>query len=431
MRGRALAIPLALTLSAAAVTAEPVYDHLRIVAPAAPGGGWDQTARAMQQALQTAGIVTSSSVENIAGAAGTIGLARVIGAERGAANVVMVSGLIMLGAVVTHRSAVTLSDVTPIARLTGEYEAVVVPTRSPYRTLSELINAFRARPESISWGGGSAGGTDQILAGLIADAVGVTPRRVNYIAFAGGGESMAAILGGQLTAGISGLGEYAAQIDAGTLRVLAVSSPERIPGVDAPTLREQGVDVVLENWRSLMAPPDMSAADRARLEGAIEAMVRTPAWREQLARYRWSDRYLSGAAFERFLDDEEARVASILEKLGTAADSTAPSRIGAYPIVVFGGLLLTVVVFAFTSLRSRENAASTMDPRAIALATLAIALSVILIDIAGFIVSSMVLFWLTARAFDRRHPVRDAIAAVLLSVGAYVLFARVLQIQLP
>jgi putative tricarboxylic transport membrane protein len=404
---------------------------LRIIAPAAPGGGWDQTARAMQQALHTSGIVTSSSVENIAGAAGTIGLARVIGAERGAPNVVMVSGLIMLGAVVTHRSAVTLSDVTPIARLTGEYEAIVVPARSPYRTLSELIDAFRARPESISWGGGSAGGTDQILAGLIADAVGVTPRRVNYIAFAGGGESMAAILGGQLTAGISGLGEYASQIEAGTLRVLAVSSPERIPGVGAPTLREQGVDVVLENWRSLMAPPDLSAADRARLDGAVEAMVRTPAWREMLERYRWSDRYLSGAAFERFLADEEARVVSTLEKLGTAADPTAPSRLGAYPLVVFGGLLLTVVAFVFTSLRSRATVASSIDARAIALIALAIALSVLLINAAGFIIASIALFWLTARAFDRRHPVRDAIAAVVLSVGAYVLFAGVLQIQLP
>ena len=307
MRRRGLILLLALWM-ATGVSAQPIYDHLRIIAPAAPGGGWDQTARAMQQALQTEGIVKSSSVENIAGAAGTIGLARLISAERGSGNVAMISGLIMLGAVVTHRSPVTLSDVTPIARLTGEYEAVVVPAQSPYRTLGALIDAFRARPESISWGGGSAGGTDQILAGLIADAVGVSPRRVNYIAFSGGGESMSAILGGQVTAGISGLGEYASQLAAGTLRILAISSAERLPGVDAPTLREAGVDVVLENWRSLVGPPDMSAADRARLERAVEAMVASPAWREMLQRYRWNDRYLAGEAFERFLGDEEARV---------------------------------------------------------------------------------------------------------------------------
>src|SRR5687768_2841606 len=306
----------------------------------------DQTARAMQQAIQTEGIVKSSSVENIAGAAGTIGLARLISAERGSGNVAMISGLIMLGAVVTHRSPVTLSDVTPIARLTGEYEAVVVPAQSPYRTLGALIDAFRARPESISWGGGSAGGTDQILAGLIADAVGVSPRRVNYIAFSGGGESMSAILGGQVTAGISGLGEYASQLAAGTLRILAISSAERVPGVDAPTLREQGVDVVLENWRSLVGPPDISAADRVRLERAVEAMVASPAWREMLQRYRWNDRYLAGEAFERFLADEEARVVSILDKLGTSTVSA--SGMGRYPMVVFGGLLLTVITFMFT-----------------------------------------------------------------------------------
>src|SRR5688500_7646343 len=222
MRRGPLGLLLAM-LASSGVAAQPIYDHLRIIAPAAPGGGWDQTARAMQQALQTEGIVKTSSVENIAGAAGTIGLARLISAERGSGNVAMISGLIMLGAVVTHRSPVTLSDVTPIARLTGEYEAVVVPAQSPYRTLGALIDAFRARPESISWGGGSAGGTDQILAGLVADALGVPPRRVNYIAFSGGGESLSAILGGQVTVGVNGLAEVASQIAAGAVRVLALS----------------------------------------------------------------------------------------------------------------------------------------------------------------------------------------------------------------
>src|SRR5688500_19564094 len=160
MRRRSLILLLAAWMTTG-VSAQPVYDHLRIIAPAAPGGGWDQTARAMQQALQNEGIVTSSSVENIGGAAGTIGLARLISAERGSGNVAMISGLIMLGAVVTHRSPVTLADVTPIARLTGEYEAVVVPAQSPYRTLGALIDAFRARPEAISRGGGCGGGTEQ------------------------------------------------------------------------------------------------------------------------------------------------------------------------------------------------------------------------------------------------------------------------------
>jgi hypothetical protein len=266
----------------------------------------------------------------------------------------------------------------------------------------------------------------------------VSPRRVNYIAFAGGGESMSAILGGQVTAGISGLGEYAAQLAAGTLRILAISSTERVPGVEARTLREQGVDVVLENWRSLVGPPGMSGADRARLERAVEAMVASTAWREMLERYRWSDRHLAGAAFERFLADEEARVASILEKLGTGAVSSSTSTVGWYPIFVLGGLLVTVVAFMITAVRGRPERAvegRALDGEskgpAIAIVAVAMALSVILMEAAGFILSSIILFWLTARAFDARHPVRDAIAAVVLSVGAYLLFARVLQIQLP
>ena len=180
----------------------------------------------------------------------------------------------------------TLDDVTPIARLTGEYEVLTVPAASPFRTLDDLIQALRQRPESISWGGGSAGGSDQILAGLIADAVGVAPRRVNYIAFSGGGEALAAVLGGQVSVGINGLAEFAAQIEAGTVRPLAISSAERLPGLDIPTLREQGVDIEFENWRSVVAPPGIDAADRRRLEAAVEAMVRSAEWKEALARYQ-------------------------------------------------------------------------------------------------------------------------------------------------
>ena len=446
VRGAA-SLAMAVCAMAAGVSADPVYPHLRIVAPAAPGGGWDQTARAMQQVLQAEGIVSSASVENIAGAAGTIGLARFISAERGKADVTMLSGLIMLGAVVTHRSPVTLREVTPIARLTGEYEVIVVPAQSPYRSLDTLLDAFRARPESIAWGGGSAGGTDQILAGLIADAVGVSPRRVNYIAFSGGGESMAAILGGQVAAGINGLAEFAPHIAANTVRVLAISSAERLPGVAAPTLRELGVDVVLENWRSLVGPPGMSDADRARLERAVEIMVQSAAWQETLRRYRWNDRYLAGEPFARFVADEEARVEAILEKLGTGGLATAGSGgVGRYPLFVIAGFALTFAAFMISLVgplargHRGPNAVATATgddqvmptpTRAVAYLSLGIVLNLALLERAGFVIASVPLFWLTARAFDARHPLRDAIFAVLLSIGAYLLFSRLLQIALP
>lgn len=429
-----LCVALIVGTVASPVAAQPAYQHLRIIAPAAPGGGWDQTARVMQQVLQRAGIVHTSSVENIPGAAGTIGLARFIGAERGNNDVVMVSGLIMLGAIVTHASPVTLHEVTPIARLTGEYEAIVVPAASPFRSLDDLIRAFREKPESISWGGGSAGGSDQMLAGLVAEAVGVSPRRVNYIAFSGGGESMSAILGGQVSAGINGLAEFAPQIDAGTVRVLGISSAERLPGVAAPTLREQGVDVEFENWRSLVAPPGLSPADRERLEKAVDAMVRSAEWREALQRYRWIDRYLTGGEFARFAQAEDRRVRAVLTKLGLGPDQTTPSTSRAYPLLVLVGLLFFACAAVLESVRARAASPKNSDAgrwRPAALIAAGMALDLALMERAGFVLASTALFWLTARAFDRQHPARDTLFALAVSTGAYLLFVRVLNVTLP
>ena len=249
----------------------------------------------MQQALQREGIARLAPVENIPGAAGTIGLARFIGAERARGDVLMVSGLIMLGGIVTHQSPVTLGDVVPIARLTGEYEVIAVPAASPLRSLQDLITAFKAQPGSISWGGGSAGGSDQILAGLVADAVGVDPKRVNYIAFSGGGESMSAILGGTVSVGINGFAEFAPQLEAGTLRALAISSAERLPGVDIPTLREQGVERRVRElalagratWHHPCRPRaprgrragDGPVADMARVAGPLPLARSVSRWR--------------------------------------------------------------------------------------------------------------------------------------------------------
>ena len=413
----------------------PPYNQLRIVAPAAPGGGWDQTARVMQQVLQRAGIARSAPVENIPGAAGTIGLARFIGAERGSGDAVLVSGLIMLGGIVTNRSPVTLGDATPLARLTGEYEVIVVPAASPYRSLQELLAAFKERPEAISWGGGSAGGSDQILAGLIAEAVGVSPGRVNYIAFSGGGESLSAIVGGQVTAGINGLAELAAQIEAGSVRALAISSGERLPGLAVPTLREQGVDVEFENWRSLLAPPGISRADRARLESAIEAMVKSAPWREALERYRWIDRYLAGDAFARYVEAEETRVRDILRQFGSGDDEARTlSSAGPYPFFVLAGLLIFTCL-AVLSVRSdptsTANGNEVVRLAPIGWLAAGIIAYLLLAERGGFVIASIALFWCTARAFDSRRPLRDAAFSVVISVGAYLVFARVLQVSLP
>lgn len=432
---RRVALALVIGVGAVPAAAEPQYESLRIIAPAAPGGGWDQTGRAMQQVLQRTGIARIAPVENIPGAAGTIGLARFISAERGNPDAVMLSGLIMLAAIITHRAPVTLHDTTPIARLIGEYEVIVVPTASPFRSLQDLVDAFRKRPESISWGGGSAGGTDQILAGLVADAVGIAPTRVNYIAFSGGGEMLSALLGHQVSLGVNGFAEMQPQVAAGALRVLGISSPERLPGIDAPTLREQGVDVELVNWRSLVAPPGISAVARRRLVTAMEAMVRSPEWQRLLERYHWQDRFLTGRDFERFVAAEEERVNSILKKLGTG-DRPATTRAAAtgYPILILVGLCITgIAAFAELVRSSQRPVAVALSGRwrPVALVAAGMILDVALLEIAGFVLASTVLFWFVARAFDDRRPLRDAVFALSTSVASYLLFVRVLRLSLP
>jgi putative tricarboxylic transport membrane protein len=288
---------------------------LRIMAPAAPGGGWDQTSRTMQSVL-TGGIVDSGvEVFNVPGAGGTVGLAQLAN-ERGNGHLVMTMGMVMVGAIETNKSAVKLDQTTPIARLTSEYEAVVVPASSKYKTLQDLVADLEADPGKVAIAGGSAGGTDHILAGMIAKAVGADPRKVNYVAYAGGGEALAAILGGKVAAGISSASEFAEQVKAGKLRALAVSSPARLPSLDAPTLTESGVDVELANWRGMVAPPGISDADREGLIRVITEMHGSAGWKDALAKNGWDDTFMAGDEFATFLTEEQRRIQAVVAELG-------------------------------------------------------------------------------------------------------------------
>ncbi|GLQ53060.1 Bug family tripartite tricarboxylate transporter substrate binding protein [Devosia nitrariae] len=287
-----------------------------IMAPAAPGGGWDQTARTMQQVMQDEGIAANVQVTNVPGAGGTIGLAQFANQAQGDPSQLIVGGYVMVGAILTNQSPVTLDNVTPIARLTGESEALVVPANSPIQTLDDLVAQLKENPGSVSWAGGSAGGTDHILAGLVATAVDVDPTQINYIAYSGGGEALAAILGGQVTVGVSGYGEFASQIEAGELRLLALSGESRLEGVDAPTLSEAGVDVVLENWRMVAAAPGITPEQEAEINADIAAMVESDAWQEALASRGWVNTYLAGEDFKAQLAKDITATEGILRQIG-------------------------------------------------------------------------------------------------------------------
>jgi putative tricarboxylic transport membrane protein len=305
-----------LAVCAIAPPAAAQVQGLEIVVPAAPGGGWDQTGRAMQNALQEEDLASGIQVVNIPGAGGTIGLAQFVSSKQGQGNALMTGGLVMLGAILTNQSPVTLEEVTPIARLTGEYEAIVVPASSEIQTLDDLVAQFKEDPQSVSWGGGSAGGTDHMLVGLIAKAAGVDPSGINYVPFAGGGEALASILGGHVTAGVSGYQEFAGQIDTGDLRPLAISSAERLEGVDIPTLKEQGIDVELTNWRAVFAPPGISDEDKQALGDAVGKMVESEAWQNTLKDRAWLDLYLPSDEFAQFLEQDRQQVETVLKDIG-------------------------------------------------------------------------------------------------------------------
>jgi putative tricarboxylic transport membrane protein len=295
--------------------------RLSIMAPADPGGGWDETARAVQKAARDAKLANGGvEVYNVPGAGGTIGLSQLITKHNGDPRQLMVMGLVMLGAIETNKSAVDLSKVTPIAKLTEESEAIVVPAKSKYTSFQQLVADLKRNPAKVSVAGGSAGGSDQILLGLVAKAAGVDPRDTKYVAYSGGGEATAAILSGSVKAGISGVSEFADQIAAGKMRLLAVSSDGvKVDGKGAPTIKDQGLDVELTNWRGVVGPPGLSAEDQQKAVAWVRELHDSSQWQQALKRFAWTDAFSAGGQFKQFLSDEQTRVKQVVTELGLNA----------------------------------------------------------------------------------------------------------------
>lgn len=297
---------------------KPLFESINMFIPAAPGGGWDTTGRAIEVVAKDAGLVGSFQFENVGGAGGMVGLPRFVNQRKGQANALMVGGSVMVGAAITNKSPVTMSDVTPIACLTEEAGIIVVPTEGKIKTWKEFEEAIKANPKSVSVAGGSAGGTDHQLLGLIIKALGKNPRDAAYVAFAGGGPANAAILGGQVVAGISGYSEFAEQIKAGKMKALAVSGSKRIPGVDVPTLKELGVNVTAANWRGIFGAPGINAAQKTALIELATKIHATKGWGETLEKRKWIDAFASGAAFDTQLKKYISETETVLKELGLA-----------------------------------------------------------------------------------------------------------------
>ena len=297
---------------------KPMFDTINMFVPAAPGGGWDGTARAIERSAKAAGLVGNMQFENVGGAGGMVGLPRFVNQRKGQGNSLMVGGSVMVGAAIANKSPVTMKDVTPIARLTEEAGVVVVPANGKIKTWKELTDALKANPKAVSVAGGSAGGTDHLILGLMIKALGRNPREAAYVAFAGGGPANAAILGGQVVAGISGYSEFEEQIKAGKMIALATSGNRRIPGVNVPTMTELGLNVTMANWRGVFAAPGISAAQREGLINFMTAVVKSDAWQKELETRKWTDVFMTELPFQRELASDISKTEAVMKDLGLA-----------------------------------------------------------------------------------------------------------------
>ncbi|MGW5671260.1 Bug family tripartite tricarboxylate transporter substrate binding protein [Micromonospora sp. NPDC003776] len=292
---------------------------LRIMVPNTPGGGYDTTARTAAKVMEDAKIATGVQVFNLPGAGGTVGLQRTVN-EKGNGKLAMQMGLGVVGASYTSKSAATLTQTTPLAKLIEEAGAIVVPKNSPYKTINDLVAAWKANPKGIAVGGGSSpGGPDHLLPMQLAKTVGIDPKQVNFVSYDGGGELLPAVLGGKVAFGASGFGEFLDQVEAGQIRVLAVTSEAPIEALkDVPTLKSSGIDLVFTNWRGIVAPPGISDADKKVWIDALTKMHDSDEWKAELKKRGWTDAFVTGDEFGTFLTEQDKAVADVLKQLGLA-----------------------------------------------------------------------------------------------------------------
>jgi putative tricarboxylic transport membrane protein len=307
---------LALAAAGAWPLAARASANLKMMIPANPGGGWDTTGRALGKALQESGAASAVSFDNKGGAAGALGLSQFLNASKGDPNALMVMGAVMIGGLITSKSPLSLAQATPIARLVSEYNVFVLPANSPWKTMQDVVAQLKKDPGSVKWGGGSRGSTEHIAAAMIAQAAGVDPSKINYVAFRGGGEAVAAILGGNVSVGGSGWSEFQQYIEAGKMRAVGITSSERLKGIDVPTLKELGIPVEIGNWRGVYGAPGITAEQRKALVEMITKATQHKSWAEALEKNGWTAALLTGDAFAQFVERDTTQLRETMTRAG-------------------------------------------------------------------------------------------------------------------
>lgn len=314
----ATAMVLALSTFNPAPAAEQIVDKIHFLIPGGAGGGWDGTARGTGEALTKAGIVGSASYENMSGGGGGKAIGFLI--ENAASNhgTLMVNSTPIIIRSLVGRFPHNFRDLTMIAGTIGDYQAIITGKDSPYKNFADVVAAYKKDPRKVSVGGGSVPGSlDHLSIAMAFQAAGADPTKVKYIAYDAGGKLNAAILSGEVAAGSTGFSEAVGLAKAGEMRILAVTAPERVAAFkDAPTLKEQGIDVTFVNWRGFFAAPGLPEDKANMYRKAIAAMYATPEWKAVRDRNGWVDIHNSGKDFVAFLENQEKVIKTLMQQLG-------------------------------------------------------------------------------------------------------------------
>jgi putative tricarboxylic transport membrane protein len=295
----------------------PTLKGMNVLIPAGTGGGYDTTARRLMESMKAEGVLLSDAeYRNLSGAGGTTGLSSFLNNDTGKAGRALMMGFALVGGVQSTKVAFKNSDTVGAARLIGEYEVLVVPADSPYKTLQDLVKDIKAKKTTLPIAGGNLGGIDHYTAVQFYEALGLTIKDLNYLVYSGGAQVTTALLNGTAKAGISGWGEFQAQVEAKTLRVLGITSSAKVSGIPAKTFNEQGVKLVSLNWRGLMLPKETSAADRNLVIRALDVTRNGEAWKANLKKYVWSNNWMPGEQYQRWLINEESKIKTLYTELG-------------------------------------------------------------------------------------------------------------------
>jgi len=292
--------------------------YIEFIIPFAPGGGVDLFGRTVGQILNEQKLVSKQiTVVNRPGAGGSVGMQLMV-QRKGDPYTLLGIAIHAIVTPLTLGTPYSYKDMTPIAKVFSEYEMMVVRTESPIKSLKDIEAVLRKDPGGLSFGGASLGNSDHIAVALFAKSIGVDPGKLRYIPYSGG-ESNPAILGGHVDIGMGGL-DLITQVEAGRMRVLALSSPKRLGGrfKNMPTFTEQGYDVVNENWRGIFGPPEMPAAVVQYWKNALTQMVQSAAWKSELDKNQWVNTFETTDTFRASLDRDSASYSALLKQLGLA-----------------------------------------------------------------------------------------------------------------